>query len=90
MTLPPAHITAVEVLNATTYDESSGLLNPFTPDDRDAIQQRIRAQLNSAARQSGILQHADQSAAKTLEELLKVEGYVVEIRRPLELKRPTG
>jgi hypothetical protein len=88
--LPPAHITAVEVLNVTTYDESSGLLNPFTPDDRDAIQQRIRAQLNSAARQSGILEHADQSAAKTLEELLKVEGYVVEIRRPLQLERPTG
>ncbi|MEX2177863.1 MAG: DUF4230 domain-containing protein [Gemmatimonadaceae bacterium] len=90
VTLPPAQITAVEVLNVTTYDERSGLLNPFTPDDRDAIQQRIRAQLNSAARQSGILEHADQSAAKTLEELLKVQGYVVEIRRPLELERPTG
>lgn len=90
VTLPPAQITAVEVLNVTTYDERSGLLNPFTPDDRDAIQQRVRAQLNSAARQSGILEHADQSATKTLEELLKVQGYVVEIRRPLELKRPTG
>ena len=90
ITLPPAQITAVEVLNVTTYDERSGLLNPFTPDDRDAIQQRIRAQLNSAARRSGILEHADQSAAKTLAELLKVQGYVVEIRRPLELGRPTG
>lgn len=90
VTLPPAQITAVEVLNVTTYDESSGLLNPFTSDDRDAIQQRIRAQLTSAARQSGILEHADQSAAKTLEELLKVQGYVVEIRRPLGLERPTG
>ena len=90
VTLPPAQITAVEVLNVTTYDESSGLLNPFTPDDRDVIQQRIRAQLHSAARRSGILEHADQSAAKTLAELLKVQGYVVEIRRPLELRRPTG
>ena len=90
VTLPPAQITAVEVLNVTTYDERSGLLNPFTPDDRDAIQQRIRTQLNNAARQSGILQHADQSAAKTLEGLLKVDGYVVEIRRPLKLDPPTG
>jgi len=90
VTLPPAQITAVEVLNVTTYDESSGLLNPFTPDDRDAIQQRIRAQLNSAARQSGILEHADQSAATTLEKLLTVQGYAVEIRRPLRLERPPG
>lgn len=90
VTLPQAHITSVEVLNVTTYDESRGLLNPFTPDDRDVIQRRIRNQLRAAAEQSGILQHADQSARKTLEELLKIEGYTVEIRRPLSLEPVRG
>jgi hypothetical protein len=90
VTLPPAQITSIEVLNVTTYDESRGLLNPFTPDDRDVIQRRIRNQLRVAAEQSGILQHADQSAKKTLEELLKIEGYTVEIRRPLSLEPVKG
>lgn len=90
VTIPPAQITSVEVLNVTTYDESSGILNPFTTDDRDLIHRRIRNQLMAAAQQSGILQHADQSAAKTLQELLKIEGYTVEVRRPLALEAPKG
>lgn len=90
VTLPPAEILSVEVLNVTTYDERSGLLNPFTSDDRDLIQQRIRRQLTDAARQSGILEHADRSAAKALQDFLKLEGYTVEVRRPIELKQPTG
>src|SRR5438128_490321 len=75
VTLPPAQILGVEVLNVTTYDERAGLLNPFTPDDRDVIHDRIRAQLREAARQSGILEHADQSAVKALGDFLKIEGY---------------
>ena len=34
----PADLS-VDVLDVTTYDERSGLLNPFTPDDRDASRQ---------------------------------------------------
>src|SRR4051812_17024715 len=90
VTLPPAQILSVDVLNVTTYDESAGLLNPFTPEDRDLIQRRIRAQLVSAARQSGILEHADQSAAKVLTELLSRDGYTVEIKRPIVVSQPTG
>ena len=90
VTLPPAQILSVDVLNVTTYDESAGLLNPFTPEDRDLIQRRIRGQLMAAARQSGILEHADQSAAKVLTELLARDGYTVEIRRPLVVNPPTG
>jgi hypothetical protein len=90
VTLPPTQILGVEVLNVTTYDERAGLLNPFTADDRDLIHDRIRAQLRLAARQSGILEHADQSAAKALGEFLKIEGYTVELKRPLALKQPTG
>ena len=90
VTLPPAQILSVDVLNVTTYDERAGLLNPFRPEDRDLIQRRIREQLMDAARQSGILEHADQSAAKVLTELLSRDGYTVEIRRPIVVRRPTG
>jgi hypothetical protein len=90
VTLPEAHIISVDVTNVTTYDEQAGLWNPFTSDDRDEIQRRIRAQLKGAAEQSGILAHADQAAAKALTDLLTRDGYTVEIKRPLALDRPTG
>jgi hypothetical protein len=90
VTLPPAQIMSVDVVNVTTYDERAGLWNPFRPEDRDAIQARIRAQMSTAARQSGILEHADQSAVKVLTELLARDGYPVEVRRPPVLAAPTG
>ena len=90
VTLPPADIVSVEVLNVTTYDEQSGLLNPFTAEDRDEIQSRIRTQLKLAARQSQILEHADASVVKALEAFLRTDGYTVQVRRPLALMQPTG
>ncbi len=90
ISLPPAQVMSVDVVNVTTYDESGGLLNPFRAEDRDAIQARIRSQLMISARQSGILEHADQSAAKVLSELLTRDGYTVEIRRPPVRRPPTG
>jgi hypothetical protein len=90
VTLPPAQVMSVDVLNVKTYDESSGWLNPFRPEDRDRIQQMVRAQLTTAARESGILTHADQSAVKVLTELLGRDGYRVEVVRPVVEHRPTG
>ena len=91
VTLPEAHVISVDVVNVTTYDERAGLWNPFTPDDRDEIQRRIRAQLMTAAQQSGILAHADRAAAKAITDLLTRDGYTVEVKRPpLALDRPTG
>ena len=88
--VPPAEVTSVDVVNVTTYDEQAGLWNPFRAEDRDVIQQRIRTQLKTAALQSGILEHADQSAARVLTELLSRDGYTVEIRRPPAPRPPLG
>lgn len=88
--LPAAQITSVDVTNVTTYDERAGLLNPFTTDDRDEIQRRIRAQLRQAAERSGILAHADQAAAKALRDFLGASGYAVDVQRQVSLERPTG
>jgi hypothetical protein len=89
-TLPPAQILGVDVLDVTTYDERAGLLNPFRPADRDEIQRRVRAQLIAAAERSGILAHADESAARMLGALFNRDGYTVEIRRPVVESRPPG
>ncbi len=90
VSLPPARVLSVEVLDVRTYDERAGLLNPFRPEDRDAIQRRVRTQLIDAAGRSGILAHADQSAALMLTTLLSRDGYTVEIRRSVVQRPPAG
>ena len=90
VSLPPAQVMGVDVITMTTYDEHAGLWNPFTAEDRDAIQGRIRSQFLTAARQSGILQHADESANRVLTQLLTRDGYSVEIKRPLVIVKPAG
>ena len=90
VTLPPAEIFSVDIVNVNTYDERAGLINPFTARDRDVIQQRVRGQLLAAAQQSGILRHADESAARALEQLLAQDGYSVEVIRRVTLLAPAG
>jgi hypothetical protein len=90
VTLPPAKVLGVDVLDVKTYDERAGLLNPFRPEDRDAIQHLVREKLIVAARQSGILVHADRSADRVLAELLAQDGYTVKIVRPMVVDKPTG
>jgi Protein of unknown function (DUF4230) len=88
--LPPAQILAVDVLNLQTYDESAGLLNPFTSEDRDMIQRRVRGTLVAAGQQSGLLAHADKSAREMLRDLFNRDGYSVEVRTPVQLEVPKG
>ena len=86
ITIPPAEILAVEVVNLRTYDERGGLWNPFRPEDRDAIQRQVRTQLESAGEQFGIVDHANQSARLLLQTMLAQDGYTVEVEiraRPL-------
>ena len=90
VTLPPAQVLGVDILDVTTYDERAGLLNPFRPEDRDAMHRLVREKLVSAARASGILVHADRSADRALTALLTQDGYTVKIVRPMVVKQPTG
>jgi hypothetical protein len=91
ITLPPARILAVDIVNVRTYDESAGLLNPFTPEDRDAMQRRVRNTLVQAGQQSGLLMHADRSARQMLQELFSRDGYTVVVSPPaVQLEVPRG
>jgi hypothetical protein len=86
--LPPAQILAVDVVNVETYDETAGLLNRFTTEDRDAMQRRVRTTLVSAGQQSGLLAHADRSARQMLQGMFSRDGYRVEVTTPVRLEVP--
>lgn len=90
ITLPPARLMSVEVLDVRTYDETAGIFNPFRPEDRDAIQRQVRHQLYTAGEQSGLLVHADSAAAQILKQLIGRDGYTVEIVRSAALTPTSG
>jgi hypothetical protein len=77
--IPPAKLIALEVRDMRTYDERGGLWNPFTPEDRDAIQRQARAQLTAAGSQLELLRHANESAVELLRMLLAKDGYTVDV-----------
>jgi hypothetical protein len=90
ITLPSAEILAVDIVKVQTYDESAGLLNPFTTEDRDAMQRRVRNTLIAAGQQTGLLAHADRSARQMLQELFSRDGYSVDVTTPVRLEVPKG
>jgi hypothetical protein len=77
--LPRAKVIGVEVTQLRTYDERSGLWNPFRPEDRDTIYQLARDQLINAAGELGVTAHAEESARRLLGALIPSDGYSVEI-----------
>ncbi len=77
--IPPAKLIAVEIRDMQTYDERGGLWNPFTREDRDAIQRQARAQLTAAGTQLDLLRHANESAVELLRMLLAKDGYTVDV-----------
>lgn len=77
--IPPAKLIAVEIRDMQTYDERGGLWNPFTRDDRDAIQRQARAQLTAAGGQLALIRHANESALELLRMLLAKDGYTVDV-----------
>ena len=88
--LPPAKVLGVEVTQLRTYDERSGLWNPFRPADRDTIYSLAREQLISAAGEMGVAAHAQASAQRLLGAMIHADGYTVEVTfglRPDPAKR---
>jgi hypothetical protein len=77
--IPPAKLIAVEIRDMQTYDERGGLWNPFTREDRDAIQRQARAQLTAAGGQLELIRHANESAVELLKMLLAKDGYTVDV-----------
>lgn len=77
--LPPAELLGVEILDLKTYDESSGLWNPFTTADRDSVQRQVRDQLIKAGNETELLDHANRSAVQLLRTLLAQDGYTVDV-----------
>jgi hypothetical protein len=77
--IPPAKLIAVEIREMHTYDERGGLWNPFTREDRDAIQRQARAQLTAAGGQLELLRHANESAVDLLRMLFTKDGYTVDV-----------
>ena len=77
--IPPAKLIAVEIQNMETYDERGGLWNPFTREDRDAIQRQARTQLTAAGGQLALIRHANESAVELLRMLLAKDGYTVDV-----------
>jgi hypothetical protein len=77
--LPAAKVLGVEVTQLRTYDERSGLWNPFRPEDRDTIYHLARDQLVHAAGELGVTSHAEESAKRLLGALIRAEGYSVEV-----------
>jgi hypothetical protein len=77
--IPAAKLIAVEIRDMQTYDERGGLWNPFTREDRDAIQRQARAQLVAAGGQLALITHANESAVALLKMLLAKDGYTVDV-----------
>lgn len=77
--LPPAKVMGVEVTQLRTYDERSGLWNPFRPEDRDTIYQLARDQLVRSAGELGVTAHAQESASTLLGTLIHADDYKVDV-----------
>ena len=78
--MPEAQVLAVDIVQLRTYDEQRGLWNPFQPEDRDEIYQRVRRQLHLAAADMGLVTKANESAARMLQTMFSVDGYTAEVR----------
>jgi hypothetical protein len=79
ITLPQPEVLGIEITEMKTYDEQRGLWNPFNADDRDALFQRAREQLEKTSRDLKITETARQSAREVLEGMFSSDGYSVEV-----------
>jgi hypothetical protein len=67
------------VTDVRTYDEQAGLLNPFTPADRDAVQRAARERVRQAGADLRVRDLAERNATTVLQTLLGRDGWTVEV-----------
>jgi hypothetical protein len=79
ITLPLPAVLGVEITELRTYDEESGLWNPFRPSDRDTIFALARQQLVTAAGEIELARHAEESARRLLEATVRADGYTTDV-----------
>ncbi|MGH7534942.1 MAG: DUF4230 domain-containing protein [Gemmatimonadales bacterium] len=77
--LPRARVMGVEITELRTYDERSGLWNPYRPVDSETILQLARRQLEASARQLDLTGRAEESARQLLASLFRADGYEVDV-----------
>jgi Protein of unknown function (DUF4230) len=78
--VPHAELIGIDIIDLRTYDESRGLWNPFHPADRDTVLQLARERIQSAARETAVRQHAEESARRLLMGLFAPDGYTVDVQ----------
>jgi hypothetical protein len=88
--LPHAKVIGVEITQLRTYDERSGLWNPFRPADRDTIYQLARDQLIKSAGELGLASHAEESAQAMLAALIHPDGYTLAVTFDAQPASPPG
>jgi hypothetical protein len=88
--LPHAEVIGVEITQLRTYDERSGLWNPFRPADRDTIYQLARDQLIKSAGELGLASHAEESAQAMLAALIHPDGYTLAVTFDAQPASPPG
>lgn len=78
VTLPRASIIAVDPA-VEWFDETSGWLNPITPDDRTRWLSWARLSVIAAARRAGLLQKSEERAASLIRDAAAAYGWTAEV-----------
>ncbi|MFY9227279.1 MAG: DUF4230 domain-containing protein [Blastocatellia bacterium] len=88
ITLPQPTILSTEITDIKTYDEQSGLWNPFKVEDKDKIFRLAREKINSTANELSLTKSSQQNLTELLQTMFQTNGYSVEIiyRQPPLLK----
>lgn len=88
ITLPQPTILSTEITDIKTYDEQSGLWNPFKVEDKDKIFRLAREKINSTANELSLTKNSQQNLTELLQTMFQTNGYSVEIiyRQPPLLK----
>ena len=79
ITLPQPTILSTEITDIKTYDEQSGLWNPFKVEDKDKIFRLAREKINSTANELSLTKNSQQNLTELLQTMFHTNGYSVEI-----------